>query len=229
MKILLLPGMDGTGLLFKPLLPLLRNPYIVFTFPTGSEHNYDSIYEHVKQHIPNEEFIVVAESFSGPLAARLIAENLDNLKGVVFVATFLSKPSPFLLKIAKNLPLKWALKLPFLSIFIRHFLLSNQFSIGLFNQALSQVSEEDLNARLRNMDNLSENVSVEKSNLPVLYLSADNDWLISKRHINDFSARYTNLVIHTLKGTHFLSQSNPQVCAQLINRFVDELQASKIN
>ncbi len=221
MKIMLLPGMDGTGLLFNPLLPLLSIPQEIIPFNSALYQTYESIYKHVKANLLNEEFYLLAESFSGPIAARLASENIKNLKGIIFVATFLSCPSKPLVSFAKKLSLRNLLKIPFSSYFIRKFLIGSIFPIELFYRALSKVTDFEFKSRLSALEKLSENAVQIKSNIPVLYLYAENDYLVSENHISEFVSQFNNVSVCHVQGTHFLLQSNPESCARHINDFIN--------
>ncbi|MES2823455.1 MAG: hypothetical protein V4732_07630 [Pseudomonadota bacterium] len=220
MKIILLPGMDGTGLLFKPLLPLLSIPQEVIPFNSAPHQTYESIYAYVKAQLPNEEFYLLAESFSGPIAARLASENIQYLKGIIFVATFLSCPSRPLVSFARKLSLKKLLKIPFSSFFIRKFLIGSRFPLELLYKAISEVTEFEFKNRLSALESLNEKPVKIKSNIPVLYLYAENDYLVSENHISEFVSLFANVLVCHVKGTHFLLQSNPEGCAKQINDFI---------
>ena len=74
MKLVLLPGLDGTGLLFDPLLRILPSHFssIVISYPPDEPLGYAELVPYVKSRIPaNEDFVIVAESFSGPLAVEI--------------------------------------------------------------------------------------------------------------------------------------------------------------
>jgi pimeloyl-[acyl-carrier protein] methyl ester esterase len=220
MKLVLLPGMDGTGLLFKPLLPLLATPQEIIPFNSALNQTYEAIYTYVKAKLPNEDFYLVAESFSGSIAARLAFANIQNLKGIIFVATFLSCPSKPLVSLAKKLSLKRLLKIPLASYFIRKLLIGPKFPIELFYKSISEMTEFEFKARLSALESLSENAVNIKSTIPVLYLYAENDYLVSENHISEFVSLFGNVSVSHVQGTHFLLQSNPESCAKYINEFV---------
>ncbi|HEX7052370.1 MAG TPA: hypothetical protein VF211_00370, partial [Burkholderiales bacterium] len=96
MKIVLLPGLDGTGILFGPFLdrlPASLSP-IVVTYPPDRELGYDELLEIVLRHIPaGEPFVLLGESFSGPLALMAAANRPAGLRGVVLCATFVQNPT----------------------------------------------------------------------------------------------------------------------------------------
>ena len=84
-KLILLPGMDGTGELFADFVKALPNLEIeVMRYPTDRHLSYEQLVPIVRSGISaSEPFVFVAESFSTPLAIKLAADNPSNLKGVV--------------------------------------------------------------------------------------------------------------------------------------------------
>ena len=53
---------------------------------------YKDLKTKVQTALPSDDYIIVSESFSGPLAVMIASENPTGLKGVVFVATFAKTP-----------------------------------------------------------------------------------------------------------------------------------------
>jgi pimeloyl-[acyl-carrier protein] methyl ester esterase len=74
LRAILLPGLDGTGRLFDPLLKELPADLRaeVISYPTDAILDYAALEQFVEAALPRRDpFIIVAESFSGPLAIRL--------------------------------------------------------------------------------------------------------------------------------------------------------------
>lgn len=97
MRLLLLPGMDGTGRLFAPLLAALP-PDIdgePVAYPPDEPLGYEGLLPLVEAAAARGgDFVVVGESFSGPLALLLAARSPPGLRGVVLCATFIRFPLP---------------------------------------------------------------------------------------------------------------------------------------
>ncbi|WP_341368618.1 hypothetical protein [Yoonia sp. BS5-3] len=93
MKIVVLPGLDGTGRLIPKLQDALYGGHsvTVFSYPHHL-FRYEDILEWILPRLPREDYILVAESFSGPVAVLVGAQNPLGLKGIVFIATFARKP-----------------------------------------------------------------------------------------------------------------------------------------
>ena len=73
-RLVLLPGLDGTGLLFEPLLRALPKEIeaTVIRYPGDQRLSYDELLEFLRDQLPRDTpFILLGESFSGPLAIRL--------------------------------------------------------------------------------------------------------------------------------------------------------------
>ncbi len=95
--LVLLPGMDGTGVLFAPLLGELDpriSPWVV-PYPADEPLSYDELLPLVRRALPSgEPFFLLAESFSGPLAIKLASEAPGNVRALVLVSTFIKNPLP---------------------------------------------------------------------------------------------------------------------------------------
>ena len=93
--VVLLPGLDGTGKLFDRLLlscPRQFEPQVV-VYPGDKMLDYHELEVLVRERLPQRRpFIIVAESFSGPLAIALASRGIDNLVGVVLAASFVTPP-----------------------------------------------------------------------------------------------------------------------------------------
>ena len=95
MKLLLLPGLDGTGVLFRPLLKSLPDwlEPVVIPYPTQQVLGYDDLLSTIRQALPlDEPFLLLGESFGGPLALRLAASKPPGLKGVILCGSFVTCP-----------------------------------------------------------------------------------------------------------------------------------------
>ena len=95
MKLLLLPGMDGTGELFSDLRDTLagESEPVVIRYPSNKELSFYELAELVQKCFPVEEpFVIIAESFSVPVAVICAAKKPANLKALVLCAGFVTSP-----------------------------------------------------------------------------------------------------------------------------------------
>src|SRR5687768_13243658 len=92
--LVLLPGLDGTGSLFGPLLAQLPETLIpvVVKYPPDQVLYYEQLFPHIREVMPwDQPFILLAESFSGPMAIKFAAEQSANIHALVLVSSFFSK------------------------------------------------------------------------------------------------------------------------------------------
>jgi pimeloyl-ACP methyl ester carboxylesterase len=106
---LLLPGMDGTGELLAALVARLSlyRPVQVIAYPTQKPLGYDDLVDFVVSRVPKERFVIVGESFSGPIAIEISA-SLSRVAGLVLASSFVHRPIPsFLASLARIIDPAW--------------------------------------------------------------------------------------------------------------------------
>jgi len=93
MRLIVLPGLDGTGALTAPLGDTLRGSHDVeiISYPTNLTR-YEDIAPWLAPQLGSRDYALVAESFSGPLAIAIAAERPQGLKALVLVASFARSP-----------------------------------------------------------------------------------------------------------------------------------------
>ena len=95
--LVLLPGMDGTGELFAPFVAALGpdQAVTVVRYPAEPALGYAELESFARAALPADRpFVLVGESFSGPIAIRIAADPPPNLVGVVLSTTFARAPLP---------------------------------------------------------------------------------------------------------------------------------------
>ena len=220
MKLVLLPGLDGTGLLFKPFIDVLPSGVeaLVITYPPDEMSGYQQLADYVLAQLPeNEEFVLLAESFSGPVAYKIALQQPANMQAVVFVASFLKPPQRLVLALSRLLPRRLLLSLPVPEIILKLLLLGPDASaslVDLFRLALGKVSAKVLTYRLDEIASL--NIAMLKCDTRALYIQASDDYLVPEGCAEAFMGVMNNITLHQVEGPHFILQANPQGCADLI-------------
>jgi pimeloyl-[acyl-carrier protein] methyl ester esterase len=110
--LVLLPGLDGTGKLFAEFLKALDLSVSanVVPYPPDVPLGYDELELLVRAALPTRgRFVLLGESFSGPLAIRIAARPPPGLVALILCVAFASNPYPHLAwarRLAPLLPLK---------------------------------------------------------------------------------------------------------------------------
>ena len=147
LEFVLLPGLDGTGDLFYPILSEISGKidYSIIKFPTDEKLSIDQLSRYVAERLPHQSPIVlIAESFSGPVVANLLSQffqEIKNIKAIIFCASFIKAPRPILLNVAKILPLTFIFHLPIPNFLIRWFCLDNHTPSSFLTQFQNSIRQ----------------------------------------------------------------------------------------
>lgn len=220
MKIVILPGLDGTGKLLSETRERLEPKHIVsvIQYPPHM-YRYEDLQVWVENLLPEDDFILVAESFSGPLAVMLSSKKPCGLKGVVFVATFAKTPvklpsnSTYALEI---IPLKSRL-LTWLAQPLLMGKWSKREFTAKFRQAMHLTPASTIAGRFREVLKVDVAEKIRRLPIPFIYLSATRDRLVPSRMALDFALAPN--VIFAIDGPHFLLQANSSQSAAHILSF----------
>lgn len=219
MKVVLLPGLDGTGVLFKPFIKALPDEIdiLVISYPPDKKLDYEKLVVLVIKQLPEEKFILIGESFSGYIAYQVALSKPKNLKSVIFIATFLENPRPLLLNLFSWLPGSLILSAPTPDFIVKKYLFGmavNKNMTDLFKQSIKQVSPHILSYRLQEIEKLPQNHQF--CEIKAIYIQATDDRLVPGRCVESFKKTFKNITVLQIKGSHFILQTNPLACMEVV-------------
>lgn len=221
--LVLLPGMDGTGVLFRDFvaaLPLEFRP-LVIPYPNDPKFGYPELEHLVRGALPHgERFILLGESFSGPLAISIAASSPPRLLGVVLCCTFARCPHPLLplaTAVMKPLP---ALRVP---SFIQHRNLFGRFSSPRLRAQLAEIQKlvaaNTLKSRLEAVAHVDVSEELRRITVPILDLRARRDRVVSHASGDYIRHIRTDAKVADLEAPHLLLQTVPQEAVSVIGNF----------
>lgn len=223
----LLPGLDGTGALFAPFIAVAPSGCRLqpLKLPDTRGLSYSDLADWVHANLPEGRVVLLAESFSGPLAV-LVAARCARVVGVVLSTTFLEPPLSGVLSIvAKSLPgLAW--KRPPPELLLRAFLTGGDSALAsAVRQAMRRVSGDVVAERVAAVSGV--NVSDEFRGLgcPVLCLHAGRDRLVSARSIARMRALKPDATFVQIDAPHLLLQARPQEAWAHVSAFLERFAA----
>jgi pimeloyl-ACP methyl ester carboxylesterase len=224
--LVLLPGMDGTGDLFEPLVAALGPEVhaIVVRYP-DEPLDYRGHEEVAWSALPKDRaYVIVGESFSGPIAIWIAARRPHGLLGYVLSTSFVTCPLRMLRvlePLLKLVPLHRVLP-----TVVAYFLMGRFISSELremYAHALSRVSPSTLVARLRAIANVDVRTMFNRVAVPGLYLRATEDRLVSSSDARMFERLAPNARVVDIVAPHFLLQANSAAAAGAIKEFMREV------
>jgi pimeloyl-ACP methyl ester carboxylesterase len=209
--LVLLPGLDGTGELFVDFIAALPESWTAttVTYPTDRFLRYADLRPFVGAAVPQlERFVLVAESFSTPLAVWHAATNPPNLAAVVICAGFIASPVHGWSGTMKALAKPWLFRLKPPRTIVEHFLLGQNAPSDLLlklRHALQRVSPDVLSGRVQEVLDCDARDDLRRTTVPLLYLEAVYDTLLSSSCKKEFS--------HFRPDTLFGSVPAPQLAS----------------
>jgi pimeloyl-ACP methyl ester carboxylesterase len=227
--LVLLPGLDGTGELFVDFIEALPVSWTATTvsYPTDRFLPYADLRPLVGAQAPKlERFVLIAESFSAPLAVWYAANNPPNLAAVVICAGFVRNPVPGWSGVVKAIAKPWLFRLKPPRAIVEHFLLGPDVPSELLQSlrhALQRVSPKVLSGRVQEVLNCDARNDLRRTTVPLLYLDATNDKLLSSKCKKEFSQLRPDTVVRSVPAPHLLLQREPEKAATIVKAFVSSL------
>jgi pimeloyl-ACP methyl ester carboxylesterase len=224
-NIVFMPGLDGTGLSAEPLTRLFPPDAVVtlIRYPADKLLSFAEILECAAAQFPaGVEPVVIAESFSGPVAIELIASGRVQAKCLILCATFARAPRPILFRISRFLGLAKLIRPVMPQHFFRIFLGKKYMAslIPLWERVHAGVSPRVLSHRLGLINSIDVTKWLDKLSIPCCYLQATNDRVVPSSCLVDMEKSISDLVIKKIKSPHFILQAEPQACLRAIEEFL---------
>jgi pimeloyl-[acyl-carrier protein] methyl ester esterase len=229
LELVFLPGLDGTGLSYEPFGEVMPEGLrvTVVRYPSDQKLSFRELvqcaYEQLPRHKP---LVLVAESFSGPVAISLASSFPSCIKGIVFCATFMKFTRPFLLGTAKYIPLSLLLRRPAPG-FLLYFLCGGRpFSdklVPLFRQIEKLVKPEVMAHRIRMLSEVDATTDARTLDLPCCYIQATGDKIVPARCVVPFREYLPDIIVKTVDGPHGILQAQSEACIKIIMEFANGL------
>ncbi len=219
MPVIILPGIDGVAELRDEVAGCLsqKRPVSVVAIPVDGSR-YDVLADQIIALLPPHPFVLLGESFSGPLAIEIAARAPERVAGLVLAATFARNPWPRFLAAGtglfdhRRLPrfiLEAALFGATGNPDVRQRLhdLLRDVPPKLIAERAAAALTADMRVRLRDLA------------CPILCLHGRRDWLIRPGLAREIKAVQPRTELCWLDAAHMLLETHPKAVAVEIERF----------
>lgn len=222
--LVLMPGLDGTGKLFAPIIPMLE-PHFELTMVTYPD--LDSFSEYVDcalNQLPQTPgYSLLAESFSGPVAMALMAQHPEQFGPSVLCTTFARSPLAAMTRMGGYVP-------------------EGMFSIGALGEFcldVYEVKDEDfsetqplplnvmeqldgsrLKHRLSVLSRIDVSALLPNINVPILCLRGMRDRIVSELDSRMLQQYLPDVRVVDVDAPHLLLQTQPRHAAELIQQHI---------
>ena len=219
-----LPGMDGTGEFFAPFIKYLPPTVesVTIRYPGNERLGYAELFDLVMAQLPKERFLLVAESFSGPLAVRIAASEPTGMIGGVVSASFVRNPLP---KSLHYLAGGWLFRRPLPRWLIAAVVTGRDTPaelFQLFEHVMGQTTPEVLGFRAREALRVDVTADLRRCRLPMLFLQGGQDHLILGHNANVVRSLRPDYRVKKLSTSHCLLQRKPEEALAAIGEFAGE-------
>ena len=227
-KLVLLPGMDGSGELFRGLAGVLPEGLETETlwYPADRYMKYGELAGTLRGAIPvDEPFVLVAESYAAPLAILIASMEPPNLKGIVLSAGYATSPlRGWRRTLVYDLaPLLAHMSLP--AMVARWMLVGEEAPRALVESvtgAVSWLTPRVLGSRVREVMNVDVRTELAQVKVPVLYLQPTRDRLVNSACLGEMQAVKPGRTVN-IDSPHLLLQCEAKKVSEVIAGFVEEL------
>lgn len=220
-RAIILPGLDGSPELRREFAAALAPEFdaTVLELPQDPALDYEGLTQWARTRLPTDEpFLLVAESFSGPIAIQLAAGRPPGLIGLVLAATFACTPRRGLRALhalSRWLPLQ-RLVGPFIFLMMGRWV-TPEWKRRL-REALLQLDARVPRRRLLACARVDVAAQVADIECPILYLQASRDRLVPRASWETIRDRSRNAICIGVEGPHMLLQACPEECADAVKR-----------
>ena len=224
-KLVLLPGLDGTGELFSEFVAALAGEFETeaVRYPTEQCLSYAELEDFVQAACPiSGPFVLLAESFSTPLAIKYAASNPENLAGLVLCAGFATSPMRGWRRFLGLLLAPLMFRVPLPNLAIKLWLVGPDTPPSLWaamRSAVSSVRSKVLAARLRAVLECDVREELGRVAVPILYIQAQQDHLVSPSCLDEMRRIKPQMAVTVLEGPHLLLQREPRRAAEVVAAF----------
>ncbi|OGO84312.1 MAG: hypothetical protein A2203_15840 [Chromatiales bacterium RIFOXYA1_FULL_46_5] len=227
----LLPGLDGTGTLYQQLAQQLAPDFDlqVIAYPLDQQWDYQQLLDFIRPQLPTSPYLLVAESFSGPLGILLAAEKPEHLKALVLCCTFGRNPLPAIKGLSSAVDkLPWnELVHHWTALWLQGRYASAELSV-LLEKALTMVPEQIIKHRAKQVLQVDVLPEFATLTLPLMYLQARQDRLIWAFNAKSLLQLQPAMQLVRLDAPHFLLQAVPEQAAWQLKLFIQQHLSSEL-
>ena len=212
----MLPGLDGTGLLSAHFVEAMQAHGLqtqVLPLPPQGQQDYTTLAAILRPQLPTSPFVLLAESFAGPLAIELAVAGLPGLRGLVLSTTFARRPVPLPAASARLLVPAWPL--PPVALMARSLLgcWRTPTNVRGLRHAITAVPAAILRQRAAVTLQVDVRMWLPKLMLPMLCLHARQDRLLWPPSVAELRALLPDARHVSLEGPHLLLQARADAAA----------------
>lgn len=223
-EIVLLPGLEGSGLLFAAIETELSQfaRVTVVRYPNDAGLQYADYVRFVQTQIAGRTVILLGESFSGPIAILTALASRQSVAGLILTSTFQRSPWPgWLLRQLAKLDLRTVPR------GLKNFGMLGFWADHATSRAIWEVVDavppEVLSQRLCAVSRVDVRDAFRQLSCPVLVLHGTRDAVVPPYRLPSLKTTGKDVQIAMIPGPHMLLQVQAKPAAEQISHFITSL------
>jgi pimeloyl-[acyl-carrier protein] methyl ester esterase len=215
---ILLPGLDGTGDLFGSFVAAAPPgfPARVLPLPHDRPRGYRELSEWVLARLPTDPVVLIAESFSGPLAL-LVADRCPRVTAVALCASFVKAPVSRLFAAVPKLILR---RLPPAAL-VSFFMTGGDRGLAeALRGAVAGVGADVIAERISAVLRVDVTPELRRLSRPLLWIRAKGDRLVPARNTEKVRALKPSARFVEIESPHLVLQTHPVEAWSQIRSFL---------
>jgi len=216
--------MDGTAALFGPFVAELPQHVqtVTISYPADVALSYEQLTDRVRGELPvGKPYVIVAESYSGPIALQLAARPVGDLRAIVFVASFVARPLGVSGLCLARLPLTTVFRVRPPRWLLRWLLMEPDTPLDFVSavrDAVSKVRPQVLAARMREALTVNRTNVAQSCSARVVCLTAEKDRLLRWRGEEGILRICYRADAVRISAPHLLLQCAPRAAVAAMSR-----------
>ena len=224
--LVLLPGLDGTGDLFAPFTEVLPENIDskVLSYQSDGPADYPGLASALFSRLPDKPFVLIGESFGGPLALYIARLAPENLVAIVMCGSFVLSPQP---GIRKGRLFERLLRLLYhiapMKAVVRNLLLDRVVSknrVDATLRAINRAGPDVLLKRMHSIISLDARDMMRTCHAPLLIISGNKDKLVGDAATSIIKECRPDAVYAKIDAPHGMLQTHPGQVWDIIDRFL---------
>jgi pimeloyl-ACP methyl ester carboxylesterase len=212
--IVLLPGLDGTGRMFAPFVDCCPEGWDtqVVRYPRDAQLGYAELLPLVLDALPTDRpYVLLGESFSGPLAVEAATRDLPGLRGVILCASFVRSPAlPWFQSPSLYGPTLFAAMMHVESFVSRMLGYCTRELQHQVRETEPDVCPRVLSARVKETMIVDATAALQRVAVPLMYLGAKWDMAVPARCRRLIERLRPDITTAVLPASHRILQNCPR-------------------
>jgi pimeloyl-[acyl-carrier protein] methyl ester esterase len=199
--------MHGTSGMMAPLAGLLgtdRDVHVI-AYPADVPLGYAALVAYVTERLPPGRFVILGESFSGPIAIEIAAREPARTAGLIFA------------------PIHPAFSPLVNAVMLGKFTIRHPEIVAALRATLTEISAATARKRMTEALTVDKRPQLAATTCPLLYLAGSRDRMIRRHCVRTILAARPDTQLRQFDAPHMLLETHAPAAAAAIRRFCDEL------